>query len=172
MLVTCRQYWECMCAARRVKINPAYHPRIGDGSDRYIVVKCDIKDAAVIADQDARTRQVVRNIMRRRSALTYLPEKSYLAGILQADRVVGPDLACEEQRCCSEWLTTATRRKPFRTNYLSDEFLRAVPSFDEFDGWVELSELLYKWPPEGSTAQNARRLSGFVSAPATGRIKN
>eukprot|EP00959_Pyramimonas_sp_CCMP1952_P076184 1591721-Pyramimonas_sp.AAC.1 len=61
-------------------------------------------------------------------------------GILEEDGVVGPDLVYEEQRCCSEWLTTATRHKPFHNNCSSDRFLRAVPSFDEFDGWVELSE--------------------------------
>eukprot|EP00959_Pyramimonas_sp_CCMP1952_P407587 8542184-Pyramimonas_sp.AAC.1 len=41
----------------------------------------------------------------------------------------------------------------FATNHFititSDRFLRAVPSFDKFDGWDELSELLEHWPPEG-----------------------
>eukprot|EP00959_Pyramimonas_sp_CCMP1952_P031191 653808-Pyramimonas_sp.AAC.1 len=119
-----------------MKINPAYRPHIDDGSDRYIAVKCDIKGTAVIADNGAHTRQVVRNLLRGRSALTYLSEKSYLTGILKDDGVVEPDLVYEEQRCCSERLTTAIHRKPLHNDYLSDKFLRAVPSFvDEFDGW-------------------------------------
>eukprot|EP00959_Pyramimonas_sp_CCMP1952_P411119 8615149-Pyramimonas_sp.AAC.1 len=131
-----------MRTARRMKINTAYRPRSDDGPDRYIAVECDIRDAAVIADQDAHSRQVVRNILRRRPALTYLSQKTDMMGIFEADRVVGPNLTYEEQRFCSEWLTTATRHKPFHNNYLSDRILRAVPSFDEFDGWVELSGLV------------------------------
>eukprot|EP00959_Pyramimonas_sp_CCMP1952_P369921 7747581-Pyramimonas_sp.AAC.1 len=79
-------------------------------------------------------------------------------GVLEADGVVGPKLTYEEQRCCSEWLATALRRKPFHNSHLSDMFLRAVPSFDEFDGWVELSELLDQWPPEGCDRQRRRHL--------------
>eukprot|EP00959_Pyramimonas_sp_CCMP1952_P318231 6659215-Pyramimonas_sp.AAC.1 len=79
-------------------------------------------------------------------------------GALQADRVVGPDLTFEEQRCCSEWLTTATRHKPLRNNYIFDLFLRAAPSFDEFDGWAEISELLNKWPPEGCDRYRPKQL--------------
>eukprot|EP00959_Pyramimonas_sp_CCMP1952_P118256 2472359-Pyramimonas_sp.AAC.1 len=115
-------------------INPAYYPRNDDGSDRCIVAKWDIKNTAAITDQDAHARQVVRNILRGRSALACLSEKSDLMGILKADRAVGPDLTYLEQRCCSAWLTTATRHTPYHNNYLSDKFLRAVPSFDEFDG--------------------------------------
>eukprot|EP00959_Pyramimonas_sp_CCMP1952_P457688 9475359-Pyramimonas_sp.AAC.1 len=83
---------------------------------------------------DAHTRQVLRNISRRRPALTYLSEKTDLMGIFEADRAVGPNLTHEEQRCCSEWLATATRHKPFHNNNLSDRFRKPVPSFDEFDG--------------------------------------
>eukprot|EP00959_Pyramimonas_sp_CCMP1952_P073614 1538620-Pyramimonas_sp.AAC.1 len=83
-------------------INPAYHPNYDDGSDRYIVVECDIQDTAVLADKDAHARQVVRIILRRRPALTYLSEKTDLMGILKADNVVGPNLTHEEQRGCSE----------------------------------------------------------------------
>eukprot|EP00959_Pyramimonas_sp_CCMP1952_P202692 4238699-Pyramimonas_sp.AAC.1 len=132
-----------------MKINPAYHPYNDDGSDLYIAVECDIQDAAAIADKGAHARQVARNILRRRPALAYLSEKTGLIGIFKADSVGGPTSTYEEQRCCSECLTTATRHKPFHNNCLSDWILRAVPSFDEFDGRVELSELLNQWPPEG-----------------------
>eukprot|EP00959_Pyramimonas_sp_CCMP1952_P390151 8176233-Pyramimonas_sp.AAC.1 len=79
-------------------------------------------------------------------------------GIFKAGNVVGPNLIHEEQRCCSEWLTTAIRRKPFRNGHLSHRFLRAVLSFDEFDGWMELSELLNQWPPEGCDHYRRTRL--------------
>eukprot|EP00959_Pyramimonas_sp_CCMP1952_P381054 7984257-Pyramimonas_sp.AAC.1 len=103
-----------------MKINPAYHPNYDDGSDRYIAAECDLQDAAVIVDKSAHARQVARSISRRRPALTYLSERNDLMGALKADRVVGPDLIYEEQRCCSEWLTTALRHKPFHNNYLFD----------------------------------------------------
>eukprot|EP00959_Pyramimonas_sp_CCMP1952_P169086 3532057-Pyramimonas_sp.AAC.1 len=61
MLVECRQHWECLRTARRMKINPAYRPHIDDGSDRCIAMKCDIKDTAVISDNDAHTRQVAQS---------------------------------------------------------------------------------------------------------------
>eukprot|EP00959_Pyramimonas_sp_CCMP1952_P305645 6395939-Pyramimonas_sp.AAC.1 len=92
MPVECRQYWECLRTPRRMQINPAYQPHIDDGSDRYIVVKCDAKDTAVIADNDAHARWVVRNLLRGRPALIRVSGKSYLTGILKEDGVVGPDL--------------------------------------------------------------------------------
>eukprot|EP00959_Pyramimonas_sp_CCMP1952_P020807 438722-Pyramimonas_sp.AAC.1 len=61
-----------------MKINPACHLQFDDGSDRYIAVKCDIKDTAVLADKDAHARQMVRNILRKRPALTYDSEKDDL----------------------------------------------------------------------------------------------
>eukprot|EP00959_Pyramimonas_sp_CCMP1952_P006533 136518-Pyramimonas_sp.AAC.1 len=64
----------------------------------------------------------------------------------------------EEQRCCSEWPTTATRHKPLHNNHLSDNFLRAVPSFNESDGWVELSELLDQCPPAGCDRYHHKHL--------------
>eukprot|EP00959_Pyramimonas_sp_CCMP1952_P435427 9117602-Pyramimonas_sp.AAC.1 len=64
----------------------------------------------------------------------------------------------EEQRCCSEWLTTATRHKPFHNDHLSDRLLRAAPSFRDSDGWVELSELLNQWPPEGCDRYHHKHL--------------
>eukprot|EP00959_Pyramimonas_sp_CCMP1952_P221733 4635275-Pyramimonas_sp.AAC.1 len=88
------------------------------------------KDTAVIADQDARARQVVRNILRGRSALACMSEKSYLAGILKRERELLDQI----------W------------------FLRAVPSFDEFDGWLEPSGLLDAWPPEGCDHYHANHL--------------
>eukprot|EP00959_Pyramimonas_sp_CCMP1952_P395644 8289959-Pyramimonas_sp.AAC.1 len=69
-----------------MKINPACHPHNDDGSDRYIAVECDVQDAAVIADKGAHARQVVRNTLRGRPALTYLSEKTGLMGIFKADR--------------------------------------------------------------------------------------
>eukprot|EP00959_Pyramimonas_sp_CCMP1952_P268038 5604378-Pyramimonas_sp.AAC.2 len=65
----------------------------------------------------------------------------------RSHRIVGPNMTYQEQLCCSERLTTATRHKPFHYNQLS-RFLRAVPSIDESDGWVELSELPNLLPPE------------------------
>eukprot|EP00959_Pyramimonas_sp_CCMP1952_P228807 4783999-Pyramimonas_sp.AAC.1 len=44
------------------------------------------------------------------------------------------------------------------TTTTSDRFLRTVPSFDDFDGWVELSELLNKWPPEGCDGDRPKHL--------------
>eukprot|EP00959_Pyramimonas_sp_CCMP1952_P072240 1508777-Pyramimonas_sp.AAC.1 len=92
---------------------------------------------------------MVRHILRKRLAPTYDSEKDALIGILNAENIKGPRLSHEEQRHCLEWLTTALRHKPLHNNYISDRFLRAAPSFDEFDGWVELAELLDRWPPAG-----------------------
>eukprot|EP00959_Pyramimonas_sp_CCMP1952_P069130 1443101-Pyramimonas_sp.AAC.2 len=60
-----------------MKINPARHPRNDDGSDRYMVVRCNIMDTAVRSDEGARMRQIVRNILRKRPALTLDSEKEY-----------------------------------------------------------------------------------------------
>eukprot|EP00959_Pyramimonas_sp_CCMP1952_P218311 4566195-Pyramimonas_sp.AAC.1 len=54
-----------------------------------------------------------------------------------------------EQRECSEWLTTAIRRKPLHRNHRSDRFVTPDVSFDEYDGWVELTDELNNWSPKG-----------------------
>eukprot|EP00959_Pyramimonas_sp_CCMP1952_P434109 9090494-Pyramimonas_sp.AAC.1 len=157
MPVECRQHWGVYTQCQAHEGQPSISPNYDDGSDRYIAVECDIRDAAAIADKDAHTRHVARNILRRRRALTYLPPQTNLMGALEADRAAGPNLTHEEQRCCSEWHTTAT-----------------PPSFDESDGWVEPSELLNQWPPEGCDRYRHKRLrlSGVISATAIGRAKH
>eukprot|EP00959_Pyramimonas_sp_CCMP1952_P190828 3990754-Pyramimonas_sp.AAC.1 len=42
----CQEFWEKMRTSNRTKINPAHHPRNDDGSDRYMVVQCNIVDDA------------------------------------------------------------------------------------------------------------------------------
>eukprot|EP00959_Pyramimonas_sp_CCMP1952_P244890 5118662-Pyramimonas_sp.AAC.1 len=93
MPVEGRQFWGCVRAARRMKINPAYHPNYDDGSDRYIAVECDLQDTAVIAEKGAHARQVARNILRRRPALAYLSEKTDLLGIFKACLLYTSDAA-------------------------------------------------------------------------------
>eukprot|EP00959_Pyramimonas_sp_CCMP1952_P234754 4905017-Pyramimonas_sp.AAC.1 len=58
-----------------MKINPAYHPRIDDGSERCAVVQGNVMDTAVLAEQGAHARQTVRGILRKRPALTFDSEK-------------------------------------------------------------------------------------------------
>eukprot|EP00959_Pyramimonas_sp_CCMP1952_P217219 4543039-Pyramimonas_sp.AAC.1 len=72
------------------------HPHFDDGSDRCMVVKCDLQDAAVLADKGAHARQMVRNRLRKRRSLTYHSEKDDLVGIPNADRMDGPRLSHEE----------------------------------------------------------------------------
>eukprot|EP00959_Pyramimonas_sp_CCMP1952_P356332 7462365-Pyramimonas_sp.AAC.1 len=60
MPVECREFWNKFRTSNRGKINPAYHPQIDDGSDRCMVVQCDLVDTAVHHDQGARARQTVR----------------------------------------------------------------------------------------------------------------
>eukprot|EP00959_Pyramimonas_sp_CCMP1952_P003466 72828-Pyramimonas_sp.AAC.1 len=43
----CREFWGRMRTSSRAKINPAYHPRNDGGSDRCMVVQCNIVDTAV-----------------------------------------------------------------------------------------------------------------------------
>eukprot|EP00959_Pyramimonas_sp_CCMP1952_P448005 9381003-Pyramimonas_sp.AAC.1 len=123
-----------------------------------MAVKCDLVGAAAHRDKDAHARQVVRCIMRKCPAPAYDSEKDDLTGILKAEDIRRPRFTYEEQRQCSEWLTTALRHKPSHKGHLSDRFLREVPSFDEFDGWVELSELL-NWPPAGHGRYRRKHLA-------------
>eukprot|EP00959_Pyramimonas_sp_CCMP1952_P450280 9428128-Pyramimonas_sp.AAC.2 len=66
-----------MGTANRMKINPPYHPHIDDGSGRCVAVKYSIGDAAVVADDGAHTRQVVRNLLRAHPALSFQFEEKY-----------------------------------------------------------------------------------------------
>eukprot|EP00959_Pyramimonas_sp_CCMP1952_P002406 50012-Pyramimonas_sp.AAC.1 len=114
---------------------PAYHPQTDDGSDRYMVVNCDLVDTAIHRDKGAHARQMVRNILRGCLALACDSEKDYSIGILRAEGIRRPSFSYEEQRHCSEWLATALRRKPLRRGHLSGRFLREVhPLMKLMDG--------------------------------------
>eukprot|EP00959_Pyramimonas_sp_CCMP1952_P180074 3765543-Pyramimonas_sp.AAC.1 len=102
-----------MRTSNRMKIVPAYHPRTDDGSDRFMVVQCNIVDTAVHHGPGAHTRQVARNIMRKRPVLTLGSEMGSLAHILRSEDVNRPKFNHEDQRKVSEWPTTALRHKPF-----------------------------------------------------------
>eukprot|EP00959_Pyramimonas_sp_CCMP1952_P003500 73564-Pyramimonas_sp.AAC.1 len=87
-----------MRTSNRTKINPAYHPRNDDGSDRCMVVQHDVVDPAAHADEGALTRQTVRNIPRTRPALTLDSGRGYLKNILRSDNVRRPKFKHEDQR--------------------------------------------------------------------------
>eukprot|EP00959_Pyramimonas_sp_CCMP1952_P308580 6458214-Pyramimonas_sp.AAC.1 len=64
-----------MRTSNRTKINPAYHPQIGDGSDRCMLVQCNLVGTAVHHDPESHARQAVRNLLRKLPVLTLDPEK-------------------------------------------------------------------------------------------------
>eukprot|EP00959_Pyramimonas_sp_CCMP1952_P095943 2005979-Pyramimonas_sp.AAC.1 len=135
-----------------MEIKPAYHPHVDDGSDRYIAAKCSIKDTGVVVDEAARARQFARNPLREYPAPSYHSEKKCRRG---------------------ERLAAATRHKLLHNSNVL-EILAAAPSFDEFDGWVELPELLDNWPPEGREHYHKHHLemSGAALASAIGHIRH
>eukprot|EP00959_Pyramimonas_sp_CCMP1952_P002793 57607-Pyramimonas_sp.AAC.1 len=106
-----------------------------------MVAQCNVLDAAVHRDPGARTCQIVRNILRKRSVLTFDSEREYLEHILRLEDVRKPKFKFDDQRKVSEWLTTALRHKPFHEGKLSDIFIRGVTSYDECDGCAELPQL-------------------------------
>eukprot|EP00959_Pyramimonas_sp_CCMP1952_P447616 9372700-Pyramimonas_sp.AAC.2 len=79
-----------------------------------MAVPYNIMDTAAHSDGGARVRQIVRNILRKRPALTLDSEEEYLESIIRSDNVRRPRFKYEDQRQVSEWLTTALRHKPFR----------------------------------------------------------
>eukprot|EP00959_Pyramimonas_sp_CCMP1952_P027474 577517-Pyramimonas_sp.AAC.1 len=125
-----------MRASNRMKINPAYHPRIDDGSDRYMVVQCNVVDTAVHHDPGSHARLVVRNILRERPVLTFDSEREYLEHILRSEDVNKPKFKFDDQRESSEWLTTALGHVPFHSGQSSGSFIRGVTSYDEYGGWA------------------------------------
>eukprot|EP00959_Pyramimonas_sp_CCMP1952_P105807 2212293-Pyramimonas_sp.AAC.1 len=134
----CTRYWVNLGTAGEMKINPACRPLTDDGSDRHVVVQCSAKCTAVYADNEARSRQTVRNVSREEPALTVPNE--------------------QDKGECSEWLTTAARHKPFHRDQLPDGFVTTVTTCDEYGGWVELADLVNNWPPEGHDNWHRRRL--------------
>eukprot|EP00959_Pyramimonas_sp_CCMP1952_P304768 6378381-Pyramimonas_sp.AAC.1 len=87
-------------------------------------------DTAVHHGQGAHARQTVRNIPRKRPALTVDAEREYLENILRSENVDKPRFKYDDQRQVSEWLTTALRHKPFHRGQLSDMFIREVTTHD------------------------------------------
>eukprot|EP00959_Pyramimonas_sp_CCMP1952_P348764 7306708-Pyramimonas_sp.AAC.1 len=146
----CKEFWARMRTSNRAKINPAYHPRNDDGSDRCMVVQCNIMDTAVYHDPGAHARQIVRNILRKRPVLTFDSEREHLENIIRSENFHNPKFKFDDQRKISEWLTTALRHKPLHRGQLSDIFIREVTTYDEYDGWGELCQLLNILPAEGS----------------------
>eukprot|EP00959_Pyramimonas_sp_CCMP1952_P409211 8576078-Pyramimonas_sp.AAC.1 len=122
-----------MRTGNRTNINPAYDPRSDDGSVRYMAVQHNLMDPAAHADEAARARQSVRNILRKRPAFTLDLDKEYLNHALAMDNIRRPKFEHGEQSEASEWLTTALRHKPFHRGHLSDIFIREATSYDEYD---------------------------------------
>eukprot|EP00959_Pyramimonas_sp_CCMP1952_P450913 9440779-Pyramimonas_sp.AAC.1 len=104
--------------------------------------RCNTECAAAHADDAARTRQGVRNVLRGEPALSYESENKCLRGVFKETYVSTAKLDDPDNGFCSEWLTTATRHKPSYLDKLSDRFVTSVAPYDEYDGWVELKDLL------------------------------
>eukprot|EP00959_Pyramimonas_sp_CCMP1952_P058985 1231968-Pyramimonas_sp.AAC.1 len=96
-----------------------------------MAVQCDLVDTAAHHDQDAHSRQTVRDILRKRRALTIR---------FQSD------------------LRLPFFTNLFHKGRLSDRFLREVPSYDECDGWAEPSQLFNNWPAEGRGSYRHKHL--------------
>eukprot|EP00959_Pyramimonas_sp_CCMP1952_P345229 7229779-Pyramimonas_sp.AAC.1 len=129
-------------------VNPAYRPNADDGSNRYRVVRCKTARKATCVTPEALERQRVRNYMRTQPVLCYSTEAEFLSRTLYRASVSATLPKEKDQRQCSEWLTTASRHKPFHRDDVSHRFTECVTSIDVFDGWVNLSGLLENWPPE------------------------
>eukprot|EP00959_Pyramimonas_sp_CCMP1952_P406049 8509979-Pyramimonas_sp.AAC.1 len=93
-----------------------------------------VVDTSVHHDPGAHTRQLVRNILQKRPALTFDSEREHLENTPRSEHVNRPKFKHEDQRKVSEWLTTALRRMPFHRGQLSDIFIWEVTSYDEYDG--------------------------------------
>eukprot|EP00959_Pyramimonas_sp_CCMP1952_P369378 7736904-Pyramimonas_sp.AAC.1 len=115
-------------------------------------------DTAAHADEGARTRQSVRNIPRQSPATALDLDKEYLKNVLVTEKLHIPRLDHREKREVSEWLTTALRQKPFHHGKLSDRFISEVTSYDEYDGWADLSQLLNTWSAEGCECHHHKHL--------------
>eukprot|EP00959_Pyramimonas_sp_CCMP1952_P079702 1666906-Pyramimonas_sp.AAC.1 len=102
-----------------MQINPPYRPCTDDGSDPYVAVQCNAKRTAVHADNEARSRQIVRNALLGEPALSYQSGEKYLRVILNEANIKTAVLDDQDRRECPEWLTTATRHKPFHLDQLS-----------------------------------------------------
>ena len=126
-------------------VNPQKDPNVKEYLYRH--VRYDVECVARCEDDDARYRQRVRNALRRTDPVTYESEVEQLNhDIMNSD---GPDELPDSRTMAhlSEWLSTAIRHKPFFNSQLSTRYVKAVRSFDEYDGWVEIPDLLQNWPP-------------------------
>eukprot|EP00959_Pyramimonas_sp_CCMP1952_P313949 6572304-Pyramimonas_sp.AAC.1 len=103
-------------------------------------------------------RQRVRNLHRREPVFTCSGEAEALTAMLKKESQPTRPSNEYEQRCCSEWLATATRHNPWHNDGLSHGFTGAVISGDELDSWAFFSDQLANWPPEGCENHSKKHL--------------
>ena len=141
-------FWNSLRMDRPLPVNPKYDPKQDDGTRRYRTVQYHQKCVARCEGRDAITRQQVRNRLRWTDPISCAGEADQLTYKLRA-----AGLQCRlpdawTQAKLSEWLSTALRHKPFHDGGYSRRFCDCVRSFDEYDGWVEIPDLIRNWPPE------------------------
>ena len=130
-------------------MNPRFDPKKSECTTRYRAVQFRQDCVARCYSQQEQSRQNVRNHLRREDNLTYAGERDELMDILEE---AGATMRWPDEKIMtrlSEWLSTALRHKPFFNGGLSQRFRNAVWSFDEYDGWVHIPNLLKSWPPQG-----------------------
>eukprot|EP00959_Pyramimonas_sp_CCMP1952_P443852 9292127-Pyramimonas_sp.AAC.1 len=99
------------------------------------MVQCDLVDTAVHHDPESHARQTVRDILRKRPALTFDSEKEYLIGTPISGSVRTPKFSSEKRRQISELLTTALRHKLFlNLVFRTDSCGKHHPAMNATDG--------------------------------------
>eukprot|EP00959_Pyramimonas_sp_CCMP1952_P330082 6911149-Pyramimonas_sp.AAC.1 len=174
MPVQCRQHWELMRTARRKEFNPAYRTHIDDGSDRYIVATCNIRDDAVIADEDAHTRQIVRDILRGRPAFPYQSKKNYSMGLsLKIELLDQTWTLMSSAAAQSSSLPLLATNNFTTTIFLIGFWQQCRLSTSSMDGWSSRScSTSGHLRVVSATTTSTWRLCGVASATAIGQIKH
>ena len=151
-------FWERLGTPNQMDVNPRFDPMKGDGAVRYRAIHYDKDCVARCTTRQERERQEVRNLLRRRDYLTYKDESEELLDVLGRSGYTVKWPNGYVMSHLSEWLSTALRHKPFHDGSLSRRFCKAVWSFDEYDGWVHVPDLLTNWPPEGNSDYHSKFL--------------
>ena len=145
------EFWDSLKTRFPKPVNPRYDPSKDDGTGRYRIIQYKHKCVARCNGPDALARQSIRNCLRWEDPLTYAGEADELMDILRKANVSSRLPDTQTQTRISEWLSIALRHKPFHRGGVSQRFRDAVWSYDEYDGWVHIPDLIKIWPPKHQT---------------------
>ena len=138
----------------QIDLTPNVNQAIDVNEDRYHAVRYNVPcQAAVLSEAEAH-KQMVRNYLRATPMLALSTERAYLDRKITERNARFQRPSQDVLVRISEYCCTALRHKPFYQGDWSRRYLRQIVSFDQHDGWAEITDTNENLPEEWLKKKN------------------